>query len=483
MFDRINEGRWWDFGWQLIEGCTPVSAACDNCWSLAKEKRFRKETGVIFHEERLERPTKRKKPASYAIWNDLFHEDVSFEWIDKVVAIIAMCPQHTFQVLTKRPERMREYFISWNLPFRIAKQIDVLTSHRKEGKFKCEIVPISDYPGYYISNEGEVFSGNGSSICVNCGKDIPGFAKSKFCSKKCKSHAEYIFKRDGKYPVSPKLNKMKFDKGKQGHCRVMFYKNGKQHRELVHRLVLTEFDRRPIADEQTCHADGNPLNNHIANLRWGTQEDNWKDRKRHGNGRSYSKLSVKDVDDILKMRKSGNTLTEIACRFNVSDVQIGNIVNNKHWNYASDLKIPIENMMLGVTAENQEQVNKRIPILLQTPAAKRFVSIEPMLSAIDLTDIDAEMAGHEEYIHINSLTGHHTDMGRPCNPVNKLDWILCGSESGPGRRECSEHWVRSLRDQCVEAKVPFFLKQLHRNGKKVAIPELDGQIYNQIAIS
>ena len=110
MFDRINEGRWWDFGWQLVEGCTKLSPACENCWSLTKEKRFRKETGVIFHEERLERPLKIKKPTSFAIWNDLFHESVSFENIDRVIGVISDTPQHIYMVLTKRPERALEFF-------------------------------------------------------------------------------------------------------------------------------------------------------------------------------------------------------------------------------------------------------------------------------------------------------------------------------------------------------------------------------------
>ena len=73
MKDKKVNGRYWDFGWQLVEGCTKVSPGCDNCWSMAKEKRFRKESGIVFHDERLNRPLKRKTPASYAIWNDLFH--------------------------------------------------------------------------------------------------------------------------------------------------------------------------------------------------------------------------------------------------------------------------------------------------------------------------------------------------------------------------------------------------------------------------
>jgi protein gp37 len=103
---KSNGERYWDFGWQLVEGCTNCSPGCDNCWSLAKEKRFRKETGIVFHSERLGRPLKRKKPASYAIWNDLFHKDVSVRDIDGVFTIIENCRRHIFYVLTKRPERM-----------------------------------------------------------------------------------------------------------------------------------------------------------------------------------------------------------------------------------------------------------------------------------------------------------------------------------------------------------------------------------------
>ncbi len=108
-FKHKDGARWWEFGWQLIEGCTKVSPGCDNCWSLKKEDRFRKEMGIVFHDERLQRPLKRRKPSYYSIWNDLFHESIPFEQIDKVFAVMALCPQHTFQVLTKRADRMKEY--------------------------------------------------------------------------------------------------------------------------------------------------------------------------------------------------------------------------------------------------------------------------------------------------------------------------------------------------------------------------------------
>lgn len=97
---------------------------------------------------------------------------------------------------------------------------------------------------------------------------------------------------------------------------------------------------------------------------------------------------------------------------------------------------PFGNIWLGVTAENQEQADKRIPILLQIPAAKRFVSVEPMLGAVDiLKDPRWFWAG------------------------SGLDWVICGGESGPGARPMHPNWVRILRDQCQAAGVPFLFKQ------------------------
>jgi protein gp37 len=119
---------------------------------------------------------------------------------------------------------------------------------------------------------------------------------------------------------------------------------------------------------------------------------------------------------------------------------------------------PLPNLWLGVTVENQEQAGKRIPLLLQTVAAIRFVSCEPLLSLINLSHIDAEMSGHPDWYFINSLTGKHTDMGRPCKQVGKIDWVIAGGETGPKARPMHPDWVRSLRDQCSADNVPFFFK-------------------------
>lgn len=108
----------------------------------------------------------------------------------------------------------------------------------------------------------------------------------------------------------------------------------------------------------------------------------------------------------------------------------------------------LPNVTFGVSAENQEAWDRRVPILLDIPAQKRFVSIEPLLGPMR---IDARGAG----LHCNSCITRKTHW---CvDPV--IDWIIVGGESGPGARPMHAAWVRSLRDQCEDAGVPFFFKQ------------------------
>lgn len=111
------------------------------------------------------------------------------------------------------------------------------------------------------------------------------------------------------------------------------------------------------------------------------------------------------------------------------------------------------NVWLGVTAENQEEANRRIPILLATPAAKRFVSAEPLLGAIDYRRWLSSDPGGAIY----DAAGGQMDYVEPTGPA--LDWIIAGGESGRGARPMHPDWVRSIRDQCAAAGVPFFFKQ------------------------
>lgn len=119
MFDRISEGRYWDKPWSLVSGCTRCSPGCEHCWSLAMEKRFRfkdygefgarrHDTSLQIHPERLDIPLECKKPTVWAIWNDLFHEDVPESFIDKVWSVMLEADHHIFLLLTKRIKRASE---------------------------------------------------------------------------------------------------------------------------------------------------------------------------------------------------------------------------------------------------------------------------------------------------------------------------------------------------------------------------------------
>jgi protein gp37 len=112
---------------------------------------------------------------------------------------------------------------------------------------------------------------------------------------------------------------------------------------------------------------------------------------------------------------------------------------------------PLSNIWLGVTAENQKAADERIPILLQMPAAVRFVSCEPLLGAIDLWMLE----GCERREVLREELG--IPVVERITEFPGLDWIIVGGESGPNARPMHPDWARSLRDRCQE--VPFFFKQ------------------------
>lgn len=242
--------EWAEETWNPVTGCTPVSAGCENCYARRMAARLRGRHGypedepfaVTLRPDRLEQPFRWLKPRKVFVCSmgDLFHEDVPFGFIAKVFGIMHSAKQHIFMVLTKRPERMKEFF--------------------------------------------EWFTG----------------------SERC-----------GTWP-----------------------------KEYPH-------------------------------------------------------------------------------------------------------------VMIGVTAENQEQADKRIPVLLQIPAAVRFVSVEPMLGPVR---IKTERELHEDAAGMNLDPMFFSFNGINANGIG-VDWVICGGETGPGARPMNPGWPRSLRDQCQAAGVPFFFKQ------------------------
>lgn len=290
--------EWSDKTWNPTRGCSRVSQGCVNCYAERRALRFAGPgwLGTIgpnhelaedhppgpFHgfvtkvnghaawtgkveliESKLLEPLSWKKPARIFVnsMSDLFHEALPDEAIDRVFAVMALCPQHTFQILTKRPARMLEYF----------------------------------------SDMGRV------------GEQVAGFTW----------------------------------------------------------------------DYKLCHTEG-----------------------------------------ILTLPK-----------------------------------FPLPNVHLGVSVEDQKTADERIPLLLQTPAAKRFISYEPALSRVDFSRPE---------FSINRIL------------LGGIDQVICGAESGPEARPFDENWPWHTRDQCLAGGVKFFYKQNARNGKKIPTPELDGRKWMEL---
>lgn len=134
-----------------------------------------------------------------------------------------------------------------------------------------------------------------------------------------------------------------------------------------------------------------------------------------------------------------------------------------HYNGFGEVVPPLRNVWLGVSAEDQKHADERIPLLLRTPAAIRFISAEPLLGPIDLTELPSFFDGENRpLMRLNALRGRHH-----CGPAvkdaeSRLDWVIVGGESGNGARPFEVSWARSIVKQCAAAKVPCFVKQLGR---------------------
>jgi protein gp37 len=290
--------EWTDATWNPIRGCSRVSEGCRNCYAEAVAYRFsgsgqpyeglvrigsdgkrRREWNgeVRFAEKHLLDPLKWKEPKRIFVnsMSDLFHENVTDDMRDQIFAVMALCPQHTFQVLTKRPDRVLTYF---NRPDR----------------------------------------GNWSKVLTN-------------------PAAWYVWCEATKIQAVSK-------------------------RPIPSRFGWTTFD---------------------------------------------------DIDTVTP------------------------------W--------PLPNVHLGVSCENQAAADERIPLLLQTPAAVRFISAEPLLGPINL---------HPWICRNGDISRPEQKYSRICDPSGNLDWVIVGGESGPGARWCDVAWIRGIVDQCKSAEVPVFCKQL-----------------------
>jgi protein gp37 len=173
--------------------------------------------------------------------------------------------------------------------------------------------------------------------------------------------------------------------------------------------------------------------------------------------------------DFLLLTKRAERMAEFANQVNIRDLlyegmeraaEIGGIAD-----FMYDDQWPLPNVWLGVSCEDQQRADERIPWLLKTPAAVRFLSCEPLLEAVDLTFIKEKQGGWM----VDALRGqwerrHVGGFDEPDEAQNidggpRIDWMIAGGESGHGARPCNVEHLRSLVSQCQAAGVSAFVKQ------------------------
>ena len=198
------------------------------------------------------------------------------------------------------------------------------------------------------------------------------------------------------------------------------------------------------------------------------------------------------------------------------------MLSDIEWLIAQDGDLP-ENLWLGVTVCNQDEADEKIPLLLATPAAKRFVSVEPMLGPVDIgkylygsyecalscgkripfretpekrcvgcgfegpddyetwgdgdSEVCPECHSDTDFDHVCPDCGTYMVHDHPDTP--NIDWVICGAETGPGKRRMEIEWALSLREQCHRhfSKTPFFFKK-DSTGSRL----LDGCEWNEVPV-
>jgi protein gp37 len=142
-------GQWWDRSWNVVTGCTPAGAGCDNCWARGMVRRFPALHGgveidrsmppltrwrpfltVLCHRDRLDEPERRRKPTIYAVplLGDLFHDDVPAEFVARVLTVMDAEDRHVFVVLTKRPARAAKWLADYDGAAKPARHILAMAS-------------------------------------------------------------------------------------------------------------------------------------------------------------------------------------------------------------------------------------------------------------------------------------------------------------------------------------------------------------------
>lgn len=451
---------WTDATWNPILGCERVSPGCDQCYAIQsatiragnphpkvaaafaglthRTDRLDWTGRVNLLPERLEQPLHWRKPKRIFVnsLSDLFHNEVPEEYIAEVFAVMSLAPQHLFQVLTKRHARMRSLLNSLDFRHLVAKAIDArLVDADYDPTETWASIP--GFEHYQASTHGRIRGANGI--------------------------------------LKPQVNP------RTGRDGVSLWSKNEPKTLPVHRLVLLAHRPDAPAGTEACHRNGDKRDNRLANLRWGTRSENQREKVRHGSRGGPQRLVPDQLQAIHSARKSGLTQQAVADQLGISRPLVSMIESGRVWS-VPDLEWPLPNVHLGVSVENQKWADIRIPALVDTPAAVRWISAEPLLGPIDL-GIGDPHRGHES----DDINGYpHARMCLTCSTDDNnveyfrrepseggLGWVVCGGESGRRHRPVDVAWIASLVEQCQQARVPIWVKQDSgpKAGKQGRIPD------------
>ena len=423
---------WW--------GCNKVSKGCQHCYA----ERIMQRLGLDFTNVQRTRPHTFNAPLRWkeprmvftCSMGDFFHETAD-PWRDEVWDIIRRTPQHIYQILTKRPER-----ISSHLPTTCFSCGGEIENHAVHPFPRDEIENVEKPDGKEksllrkASHTGNVSEIGEMAESKRFGKT---FLNRTPASKETLTNGGGLARRDNRRRGDDSYSKRNGDDKKAIH----------PSHEHIH-----EDDGAGVSSDQTPnpHQDRTiASSNQIA-------EDLLYRPSGIGQGHLLNSPGPSTVpNDQTEIRDPPDSVSPQSVRQD-SRIACGCI---------RPIPWPWPSVWLGTSVENQEWADKRIPILTAIPATVHFLSCEPLLGPIDF-DRNAASTDFMKGAGLQFRNGL----------LNDIEWVIVGGESGQVRRPMNLDWARAIRDQCKAASVPFFFKQIGGRTAKENGRLLDGRTYD-----